>query len=487
MDINYKKQAMNPYLPCHEYIPDAEPHIFGGRVYIFGSHDKFNGFIFCLNDYVCWSAPVNDLSDWRYEGIIYKKRQDPKNKSGLHCMFAPDVTQGPDGRYYLFYTLGFYGIMGVAVCNEPAGIYEFYGHVKFEDGHIWGTRSGEPLPFDPAVFIDDDEKIYLYSGFAVKTPAITSRMKNLRNPGCVVFELKKDMLTIIKGPNLLLPRKNNNSLNNFSGHEFFEASSMRKINGKYYLIYSSWRNHELCYAVSGKPNEGFSYGGILISIGDLNADNCADEKKAKNYLGNTHGSIIKIKDQWYIFYHRQTNRHSFSRQACAQPLVMSDDGRFFQSEITSCGLNNAPLRGKGEYSAFIACNLWSKDGARRVDKLFSKFRLRKHPYLTQTGKDGDDKAVQYIANMRDGAAAGFKYFDINDTSHIRITVSGRCKGDIHVSVTEDFSVIACRLPVFLINAVKNIESCLNINPGRRALFFKFIGKGYMNFFSFELS
>jgi len=36
-----KNQAFNPYLPCYEYIPDGEPHVFGDRVYIFGSHDKF--------------------------------------------------------------------------------------------------------------------------------------------------------------------------------------------------------------------------------------------------------------------------------------------------------------------------------------------------------------------------------------------------------------------------------------------------------------
>ena len=30
----------NPYLPLDEYISDAEPHVFGNRVYIYGSHDK---------------------------------------------------------------------------------------------------------------------------------------------------------------------------------------------------------------------------------------------------------------------------------------------------------------------------------------------------------------------------------------------------------------------------------------------------------------
>ena len=52
------RQAVNPYLPSWEYIPDGEPHVFNGRVYVYGSHDRFNAPIFCVNDYVCWSAPT---------------------------------------------------------------------------------------------------------------------------------------------------------------------------------------------------------------------------------------------------------------------------------------------------------------------------------------------------------------------------------------------------------------------------------------------
>ena len=95
-------QAFNPYLPGCEYIPDGEPHVFNGRVYIYGSHDRFNGHVFCLNDYVCWSAPVDNLADWRYEGVIYQKTDDPDNREGKACLYAPDVTVGPDGRYYLY-------------------------------------------------------------------------------------------------------------------------------------------------------------------------------------------------------------------------------------------------------------------------------------------------------------------------------------------------------------------------------------------------
>ena len=33
-----KKQAFNPYLPSWEYIPDGEPYVFDGRIYIYTDH-----------------------------------------------------------------------------------------------------------------------------------------------------------------------------------------------------------------------------------------------------------------------------------------------------------------------------------------------------------------------------------------------------------------------------------------------------------------
>ena len=99
------KQVTNPYLPSWEYVPDGEPYVFGDRVYVYGSHDFFNGDLYCMGDYVCWSAPVDDLGQWRYEGVIYRKDQDPHNGDLQGNLYAPDVTIGPDGRYYLYYVL----------------------------------------------------------------------------------------------------------------------------------------------------------------------------------------------------------------------------------------------------------------------------------------------------------------------------------------------------------------------------------------------
>ena len=154
-----KRQAYNPYLPSYEYVPDGEPHVFRDengeeRLYIFGSHDGFGDDEFCMRDYVTWSAPVSDLSDWKYEGIIYRKEQDPANKKGKSRMNAPDVCQGYDGRYYLYYQLHDKMYTSVAVANSPAGPYEFYGYVKHADGKKYGLKKGDSYNFDPGILLD---------------------------------------------------------------------------------------------------------------------------------------------------------------------------------------------------------------------------------------------------------------------------------------------------------------------------------------------
>ncbi|MCL2486385.1 MAG: family 43 glycosylhydrolase [Oscillospiraceae bacterium] len=480
-----KNQVYNPFLPSYEYIPDGEPRVFGGRLYIYGSHDRFNANIFCVNDYVCWSAPLDDLSGWRYEGVIYKKNQDPKNKSGKRLLFAPDVVLAPDGRYYMYYALDIMGIMGVAVCDAPAGEYQFLGHVHFPDGHLWGTKWGEPFPFDPGVLADDDGRIYLYSGFGIKVPFFVTRMKNLRNDGAVVLELERDMLTIKTGPKLLISSKRDKS-SSFFGHEFFEASSMRKIGGKYHFIYSSVHNHELCYAVSDYPDRDFTFAGTLVSIGDVGIGDCTDEARAKNYLSNTHGSIAELGGEWYVFYHRQTNRHSFSRQACAERLQTAPDGRFLQAELTSCGLNGGPLSGQRRYSAHIACNLWSAKGVGRYDKPFAKRRLRAHPYLTQTGKDSCEAETQYIAGMRDGAVAGFKYFDLVNLCKLGVELRGRAKGTLLVATDPKFEDIIAQIQVKPRRKYNIFYGACNNISGVHPLYFKFHGAGAVDFKAFAL-
>lgn len=102
------KTACNPFLPLNAYIPDGEPHVFGDRLYLFGSHDQEGGDTFCALDYEFFSCPVDDLSDWTSRGINYSAKQDPLYSEERPYMYAPDVVQGNDGRFYLYYCLSGY-------------------------------------------------------------------------------------------------------------------------------------------------------------------------------------------------------------------------------------------------------------------------------------------------------------------------------------------------------------------------------------------
>ena len=476
------KQAFNPYLPSYEYVPDGEPHVFGERIYVYGSHDKFNGNAFCMEDYVCWSAPLCNLEEWRYEGVIYRKTDDlhipnPQTRR----LFAPDVQQGIDGRFYLYYSFDFSGMIGVAVCDKPAGKYTYYGYVHYKDGTILGEREDDKFHYDPGVLADNGE-IYLYTGFC---PPQEKRNKfDLPKPvaeGAMVTELETDMITIKKKPSIVVPNFANATGTFFEGHAFFEGPSIRKIDNTYYLIYSSEHGHELCYATSDKANEAFVYGGTIVSNGDIYYKG---RKKPLNYTGTNHGSIEKIDNQWYVFYHRQTNGNPYSRQGCAEKIEVMSDGAIKQVEMTSCGLNKGALLGKGRYSAGIACCLFGKKGAKayEVKKQISK----EHPYLTQ--EDGEDKEgpKQYIANMCDGAVAGFKYFNIEKLSTISMKMRGNGNGEIQILT--DIS----QSPVASIQTVE-VDEWITISAevevklkGEVALWFCYTGTGYVDFSEFVL-
>jgi arabinoxylan arabinofuranohydrolase len=480
-----EKPAFNPFLPSYEYIPDAEPYVFDDRVYIFGSHDKFNGKGFCLNDYVSWSAPILDLGNWRFEGRILDRMIDPNITNESIHVAAPDAKKGPDGRYYLYYFYAFDKYISVAVCNEPAGEYKFYGEVRYPNGKRLGESNQDPLMFDPATFIDDDGKVYLYFGFAPKPITRLYLLGKGKMEGGYVVELEQDMITAKTSPKQVLPRRNKAKDTPFENHEFFEASSMRKINGRYYYIYSSDQNHELCYAVGEHPTGPFSYGGTLVSNADIGYEG-RKQNDALNYYGNNHGSIVQIKDQWYIFYHRHTNRHEYSRQACAEKITINPDGSIDQVEMTSCGLNNGPLPGRGTYSSHIACNLFGK---RRTGSYSPLLILRFywfHPYFTQSGVDREENPDQYIANMRNGSVAGFKYFSFENTTRIGLEIGGKASGAIHVFTNLDQPPVAI-LKINVNGQKKKVNSAFEALNGVYPIYIKFIGKGYIDFYSFELN
>jgi hypothetical protein len=530
-------QSFNPYLPSWEYIPDGEPYVVNGRVYVYGSHDRFNGTAYCLNDYVCWSAPIHNdagepgLGTWRYEGVIFSARQDPRADEHS-LLFAPDMAQGADGRFYLYYALHNREAMGVAVADKPEGPYAYYGVISRKDGSVVGESGADAddvRNFDPGVLVDDDGRVFLYSGFAPRRPSAETEQKmsaeqkhfNNRSLGSYCMELEADMLTVKRGPFLVFHRAGDAVGTPYEGHEFFEASSLRKVKlpgwaaPKYYFIYSSINSHELCYALSDRPDGGFQYGGVIISNGDvglikqdINPDDEAQNthgipigsKTGRAYMGNNHGSIVEIHGQWYIFYHRQTNLHQYSRQDCAEPISIRADGSIPQVEITSCGLNTdtqgkpVPLQGFGAYEARIACNLYLP-GSVMWFPFDHRLEPGNIPYITQDGPDyspekGGKEPQQFIANLSEGAVAGYKYFAIDNKTQpvktLKVTLRGKAKGAVSLSPEPGGQPFAT-LPLSLDgDSWQEFSAPCTIPDGKTALYFTFTGEGAFDFLRFAL-
>ena len=478
-----KKLAVNPYLPNYEYVPDGEPRVFGDRLYVYGSHDTFDGDNFCLGDYVGWSAPVSDLADWRYEGILYSVKQDPDYSPDRDCrLFAPDCQQGPDGRYYLYYAITREGSIGVAVCDTPAGTYQYYGHVHYPDGTRLGGKEEDVFQYDPAILVDDDKRVFLYSGFCFnlqKMPFFRGLKENRKGP--IAVELEQDMLTIKEKPHFVIPGALNARGTDFEGHGFFEATSIRKVGSKYYFIYSSELGHELCYAVSDCPDRGFRYGGTLISNGDIGWQG---NTSPMNYTGTNHGSIVCVNGDWYVFYHRQTNGHPYSRQGCADKITILQDGSIPQVCMTSQGLNGEPLPGRGTYGANIACCLMSAQGACDIP---ARTRLdRLHPRFTQEGSDREENPGQYLSSLCDGAQAGYRSFAFHNNMQIAVVCRGEASGKLIIS-TEMNGKATAEVQMVPSAQWKTLSAPCSLPDGVYDLWIRYQGDGAVDIRSFTLS
>lgn len=379
----------NPFLPLWEYIPDGEPRVFGDRVYIYGSHDRAACDVFCDFKLKVWSAPVNDLSNWVCHGDSFHTRDDHDHKSDTYEWtsnehFAPDVIE-KDGKYYLFsYIVGSKGCVSVA--DKPEGPFKVLSRYKYTPGN----EGDDGIYNDPGVLVDDDGKVYIYYGF-------TDSHMNELNP--------ENMFEVIDGS---YKRHVIDDTDNAPQEQrFFEASSPRKINGRYYMIYSPCIGSRLAYAVSDSPKGPFEYKGYIV-------DNGVDFPG-----GNNHGSIACINGQYYIFYHRMTNNSIMSRRACVEKIEILPDGTIPTVEMTSLGFEDA-LNPYKETPADIACVL--KGGC-----FITELDLFRRP----------------IVNIRHGDIIGYKYFDFGEdysskTMSVALKVRGlgnKCK--VHV-IADDY-------------------------------------------------
>ena len=477
-----KNRVLNPYLGEGVYIPDGEPHVFDGRLYIYGSHDRFGSMRYCPGDYEVWSAPVTDLSDWSCPGPAYR-RVGKRNRLGFRCMWAPDCTRGADGRFYLYYCFDFDNRICVASSDYPDRDFSFLGYVHHPDGTLYGQGPKDIMCFDPAVFTDDDGEIYLYSGYSanedLKKMLNGRGITNVDGTGGQVVRLCKDHVTVKGEPKMLIPGYKNNAGTGFEGHEMYEASSVRKFNGRYYFFYSSRLSHELAYAVSDKPYGCFKYCGPVVSNGDIGYGGRTEEQ-ARNYWGNVHGAVEYVNGEYYVFYHRQTNKNEQTRQGCAERVRMTDDGLFSMTEMTTQGLSGGPLPDSGEYPAYAACSLMSAEGAVKCAYgPFSRGKYRKHPCITEY-----EKGKQCIRDLLEGATAGFRYFSFTGPKTVRVTVRGDA-GQFEVRNGQDSAPVGV-IPFEASPDWNTFSAEIPFSAGVGELYFTRKGSGKTDFLKFTL-
>lgn len=443
--------SINPFLPPDEYIPDGEPRVFGDRVYLYGSHDLSgvaNGM--CAGDYVCYSAPLDDLSDWRFDGVVYRRQQDPfarrmtekGDRLGLKShLFAPDVIE-IDGRYFLYYGVALERSgLAVAVADAPTGPFEYVGRVRYPDdakpagwtdgadGLEDGDRAfsaGQPAlgplgirmkdyPYDPALLIHDD-RLFLYYGLGY----------------CYVVELDmRDKRTVVMDPETgeyatqLFAARPSSILASMlfgggPGAQYVNGPSIREIDGRFWLsYYASGRGgfNAMYHAVASSPRGPFTPVGPLVSLGNAGL---GGQGGPTDRVGNTHGGMFAVGDQWYQIYHRHTAN---GRQACATPLVRRANGTFEQSEHTSQGFSVDALPAFRSWPAYMACHLTDARGRGSTRTRGPNVAER----ALLAGPDRRDPAnediVSVVTGLGEGSVVGFKYFDFGGEPSESVTMA----------------------------------------------------------------
>ena len=420
----------NPYLPLWEHIPDGEPYVFEDpnqpgkqRIYIYGSHDDLVT-AYCGRDQVVWSASVDDLNNWRYDGTILvvdkNAKGEPFDSVGTaDVLYAPDVTLVTDSTgkktYYLFpndqtgYRNGL-----IAKSNRPNGPFEVCNWNADDANKVDGIYG-----FDPAVFVDDNGRVYGYWGFEHSYAAeIDPETMCTVKPGTQIID---GMISGRNEPGIF---------------SFFEASSIRKIKDKYVFIYSRFTkdgefglpvsNYTLAYAYSDQPLGPWTYGGTIIDGRAREINEQGDTIASATPDGNTHGSICEINGQWYVFYHRQTGTDEYARQAMVAPIeVKVEEGEggkvvISEGEYNSEGFALNGLDPLERHSAGICCwytgpkpaeHVWPNNtyyGSYVASGYGTETNLNE-PYALKNN-------TNRVVNNTDGSIVGYKYFNFTETN-----------------------------------------------------------------------
>lgn len=343
----------NPYLPLWEHIPDGEARVFDDpdhsgkkRLYIIGSHDNRRD-SYCGPDIHIWSAPTEDLTDWRDEGAVFSY-QAPNN--GLwDIMFAPDLVEVKyrDGsKEYFLYPHSRGPGREALVCKGPTPVGPFEPCNLAENGV--DLLLGSFIGFDPSVYVeqiddpaDPDYEIgfraYVYYGFQ-KSHAAQLDQKTMWSvrPGTEIIEYfvpSSHSYGNLRDPEgMEYPHVLEKA--DYTEFNYFEAKSVRKVGNKYLLMFSGYSgpdyglestNSSLRYGYGDSPLGPWKAGGVLVDSRGPVVSKDGSKLETGNDHHNTHGGLEEVDGQWYCFYHRPPRGYGFARQAMVAPVKIDWD------------------------------------------------------------------------------------------------------------------------------------------------------------------
>jgi arabinoxylan arabinofuranohydrolase len=281
----------------HTFGADPAVLVYDGRVYIYMTADTpvyESGGTVKTNDYknidtlrVISSA---DMVNWTYhEPIAAAGRAGIAKWAGLS--WAPDITyKNVNGRdvFFLYFSNNANGV-GVLTAASPLGPWtDPLGRALVS--RQTPNCSDVPWVFDPAVFLDDDGKAYLYFGGGVPEGRAA-------NPGSArVVALGDDMISLAGEPVAMdVPF-------------FFEASEMVKINGTYVYSYcTNWNVTDQGKARYGIENAVIATMTSDSPMGPFTFQNTIFRNPGSFFgaWGNNHHTLFEFNGNWYLAYHSQ--------------------------------------------------------------------------------------------------------------------------------------------------------------------------------------
>lgn len=277
------------------YTADPAAMVVDNKVYLYTTQDEqtLEGQDYRMYNYRLWTS--TDLNHWQNHGIVFRysdfawARGDAKtgNAYAHHVIHRKDASG--QSRYYFYaaveggQTGGAFGFsIGVAVSDSPTGPFvdaRGMPMILLEDTAKYKDHSWRNI--DPAVFIDDDGRAYLYWG----------------NKQLWWVELEPDLVHL-KGEKYTLDAQGRMQTRDTSAvnihavdtlPNFEEGPYVSKHHGLYYLVYAAGFPESLAYATSTSVTGPWQYRGIIMDP-----------------LPNTttiHPAMFDFKGHTYLGYH----------------------------------------------------------------------------------------------------------------------------------------------------------------------------------------